>query len=176
MTWQNATSGFSLIELLTAFVLMSVALTGAVAGYRDWQQRSLIAEHLSLWTNTLRFARNYALISGKTTTLCPSDDTRAHCHGSDYAKGWLVFTGDDEIAENDDPRGRIIARSDGWHSALTLRSNFSRPVRFDANGRARANGRFVLCFNDDPRSIRGIFLIRSGRIRLAGNDELTDCL
>ncbi len=176
MAWRHATLGFTLVELLITLTLIAIALNGAVYGYRDWQKRTLISEHLNLWVKTLRFARNYALISGNATVLCPSSSI-VGCNGNDYAKGWLVFA---ENSHGDagryDSEDRIIARSDAWHSSLTLHSNFKTPVRFNSSGRTNANGRFVLCIDHDPGLMRGIFLIRSGRLRLTRSGELNECL
>lgn len=169
-------SGFTLIELLTALILAAVALSGAVYGYRDWHQRVLLNEHLNLWASTLRFARSYALISGRTTTLCPG--TKAiGCNGSDYANGWMIFTEVPLHADgNYDSTDSMVAHAAAWRRSLTLRSNFSIPLQFDALGRANTSGRFVLCTDDGSERMRGIFLIRSGRLRLAQDGELDSCL
>lgn len=168
--------GFTLIECLVALALTALTLTGAVLSYHNLQQQRLLSHHLSLWTSTLHFARLYALSSGKTVSACPSTDYTA-CENIGYESGWIVFAENpDGTVKQLDPGERVLTSSPAWRRSLSLRSNISEPLSFNARGQAFPAGRFVVCIDNDPEKSAGIIINPPGRTRRAGPGEIAQCL
>ena len=168
------TLGFTIIECLLTLALIAMLVTGAVYSQHNLTQRRLVEDTVSQWIHSLQFARNYALLTGQTTTICPSHS--GQCDSQDYTKGWLIFVdrrlGDQAYRDSNET---ILALAPPLDSRIRFVTNIQQPIRFLANGRTNANGHFVVCIASALSFVSGIFLIHSGRIRQAGEEELTQC-
>ena len=80
----------------------------------------------------------------------------------------------DGVRDSDE---RVLAASAPLNARLTLRANiFASRITFRSDGRASNSGRFIICADGRPANAAGVFVIRSGRFRLAESGEITRCL
>ena len=169
--------GFSIIEILLVLALTAILLIGTLHVGHTWYQQLLLSQHLSTWIQTLRLARTYALVTGQTTTICPSTTDLQCASDNHYETGWLVFAensaGIDGQLDADD---RLISVNSGWPQRLTLRTNFTQAIHFNPEGRLPGNGRFIVCRDHQRAHAVGIFVTRSGRLRTVQNEEIAQCL
>ena len=163
--------GFTLIECLLALALSALLLTGTIHTYQNFTSRNKVSYAMTGWVNTLRFARTHALVTGKTTTICPGISDL--CDHKNYADGWFVFTENiTGTSAHRDPNESIIATAAPLNTQLHLQTNIAYPIHFYADGRTNTNGHFMLCNQSGEASADGVFLIRSGRLRFADTEEL----
>ncbi len=175
-------SGFTLIEVLIVLAFAGAALSLSVHTYKQLSERRLLSQPLAALVKVLRFARSSAIGGGHAVTVCPSEDG-ASCAALGYERGWIVFTetGSGEKGVRDAGE-RILAVRGAFDSRLSLRANvFTSHVTFDADGRIgggkfMSGGRFVVCADNDSSKAAGVFVTRSGRLRVAKTGEIKQCL
>ncbi len=175
-------SGFTLIEILIVLAFAGAALSLSLHTYKQLSERRLLAQPLAALVKTLRFARSAAIGGGHAVTVCPSEDG-VSCAAAGYERGWIVFTETDGGAKGVRDAGeRVLAVRGAFDSRLSLRSNaFTSHLTFDADGRIGGGrliggGRFVVCADRDLSDAAGVFVIRSGRLRVARTEEIEGCL
>ncbi len=89
-------SGFTLIEVLIALVIIAILLTIALPSFDDTIVKSKVDAKANNLLRDFKFTRTEAIKRGISVTICPSLDA-ASCSGStDYADGWLVFVDENE--------------------------------------------------------------------------------
>lgn len=174
-------SGFTLIEILIVLGLVGAALSLSLHTYKQVSDRRLLSQPLAALVKTLRFARSSAIAGGRAVTVCPSEGG-ASCAGSGYERGWITFIEADGGTKGVRDAGeRILAVRGALDSRLSLRTNvFTSHVTFGADGRIGggrfiSGGRFVVCADRDPSKAAGVFVIRSGRLRIAKTGEIEKC-
>lgn len=175
-------SGFTLIEILIVLALAGATLSLSLHTYKQVSDRRLLTQPLTALVKTLRFARAAAIGGGHAVTICPSEDG-ASCADAGYERGWIVFIEAAGGAKGvRDVGERLLAVRGAFNSRLSLRTNvFTSHVTFDADGRVgggrfMSGGRFVVCADRDPSKAAGVFVIRSGRLRVAKTGEIEQCL
>lgn len=153
--------GFTLLELLTTLLLLSIATLLAAPSFnklvqnnRDEAMRTLLVSHLSL-------ARTQAVVHRKPHSLCGSSDGKT-CDGN-WSGSWLVRT-----------PGTLISHQSSPIQSTLCWVGFSREIVFQPNGATpTSNGRFVLCRNQ--KMVWSLTLNRQGRIRNSTNDPAPAC-
>jgi type IV fimbrial biogenesis protein FimT len=87
---RHAARGFTLIELMTAILVLGIVLGFAIPGFREMTRNNRIAGAQNDLLTALALARNEALHRSTTVSICASADG-ASC-GTDWTRGWIVFT------------------------------------------------------------------------------------
>ncbi len=169
-------TGFSLLELLAVTALIAIFLTWGVYGYRELFQNRTDKEEPRKFINALKFARSYALTSGRVIFVCPGE-SQARCLSRDYAQGWVVLEVlDPGYFATPPPNARLVNVGMPLLSGFSIKTNaFSDFVRFSEQGRAHTNGHFFFCRTGTRKALSGIVIIRSGRLRSSRESELSDC-
>lgn len=180
---KSNSSGFTLIELLVTLGISSLLLVSALTLPSYWVKQSKFLHHTNQLLEALEFARSYAMISGSATTICSSDGT-AHCAGTAYEKGWIIFAEHPDSTNGVPDHGEdILMVQQSIATDLSIRSKiFSRFITYNRFGRANFSGRFILCTGRHPQAISELVVNQSGRARslLYGENEQPpdnyDCL
>ncbi|MFG0807718.1 GspH/FimT family protein [Pseudomonas fluvialis] len=148
--------GFTLVELLTTLLLLSILAHLAVPALARMQQQNRNQAALEAANNLLQYARSQAVLRRQTLNLCPSHDG-VQCT-TDWNAPWLL---------SDIRSGERLSYS-ALHSASGLLrwSGFSNSIRFHRNGTSPlSNGRFFTCLENTID--QQLVINRQGRIRRA---------
>jgi type IV fimbrial biogenesis protein FimT len=85
--------GFTLIELMTAILVLGILLGFAVPSFREMTRNNRIAAAQNNLLTALNLARNEALHQNVTVSVCASTDGSTCASDlTDWKSGWLVFT------------------------------------------------------------------------------------
>jgi type IV fimbrial biogenesis protein FimT len=88
---KNRAQGMTLIELLTAILLVAILMGLAVPGFREFTQNNRTIAATNELVTALNLARSEALRRATTTIVCASAD-QASCSGAlDWTTGWIAF-------------------------------------------------------------------------------------
>lgn len=86
--------GFTLIELMTGIVVLSVLLAIAVPSFTETIRNNRTVAQTNELVVALNFARSEATKRGLPVTVCAADPAQAQCAGAtanDWVNGWLIF-------------------------------------------------------------------------------------
>ena len=158
--------GFSLIELLIVFSIISILSTFSVHGVRQLIDQKQQRNAVTALTSALMSAQAYSRSSGFKTILCPSvTGVRCDSH-SDWSNGWINYIDSDESHTLNNAE-RVIAVKNNVLEEISY--NLAAPgnpqkIIFYRNGRLWPNSSFTVChrkLNDGSK----IIMTQSGRIR-----------
>lgn len=82
-------AGFTLLELMTTLIVISVLLTVAVPGFFDTIRTNRAAANANELVTALSIARSEAIRRGARITLCATTDGTA-CNGN-WTQRWMLF-------------------------------------------------------------------------------------
>lgn len=161
--------GFSLLELLLTISIATILITVGLPSFSHLLKRHQSTLTANQLLGVLIYARQSAVDTGITITVCPSAD-HTSC-GSDWSKGLLVFRDDNRDGERNDDE-RLLRSFYPPDEEGTLRwSSFgsNRYLRFTPEGFTdNQNGSFIYCPKDKNNQYgRVIVVSRSGRARSA---------
>lgn len=156
---QNKQQAFTVIELLIALALMAILSLIATPVMTELIKHNRYASLRDELYSSLQYARARAIITGKTTEICASQDA-SHCNGS-WRDGWIA---------RDYPSSQTLQQytpAMGTHLQWT---GFTDSIRFLRNGTSTTgNGRMYAC--DQQQIAWQIVLNRQGRVRIAKSNE-----
>lgn len=167
--------GFTLIELLVTLSLIAFSLSLSTFSMREALDRNSLTSNAQRLEGVLQFARQFALISDKAVTVCPSPDGQTCSDGDNYAAGWIVFGENPAAANSKRDAGETVVSA---HPALgkpwaVVTRNLKR-IRFLPSGNASFAGRLFLCSERDVRHRYAIVINPNGSVR-PGNGDDHDC-
>lgn len=98
--------GFTLLEMMAAIAMLAFLLVMAIPSMQDARQRNRISSSTNEFVAALHLARIEALKRSDRVILCASDveESTPSC-GTDWSKGWIVITRDDELLRVWQPQG-----------------------------------------------------------------------
>lgn len=172
----NMTKGFTLIELMISISIISILLGGAIPSFGELINNRKIDHNLLELVQTLQLARATSIIERSKVTLCPN--TQNGICGSDWSKGYISFVdynGDRQINEND----KILTQINIDDKKLVISwkaFGYKKSLQWLSTGITNhQNGSFILCYGQDPKNARGLFITKAGRIRFSkdtNNDDI----
>lgn len=184
----NTVRGFTLVEMLFTLVIMllviAFALPATTRSLADYQLHQNARQlHLAFHQ-----ARTHAIFHRVPTLVCASRDGM-NCSSSagDWHNGWLVFADPDANGNCSLDPGNGICGESGLPLIISHRitdeqvqiaanRNVARQVRFGPMGLTEGfTGRLTLCHASQHVQGRGLVVPRSGRIRVASQQELLPC-
>jgi type IV fimbrial biogenesis protein FimT len=168
--------GFTIIELLVSIGLIAILLTMGVPSFSRTIEQNKLSTQINSLVSTLQYARSESVKTGKRVTVCKSNTgTGCVTAAAGYESGWIVFE-DDSPADGDlDAGEQLLKVHEALDSNLTLRGNnrFANFISYlPTGGIANADpsadqDHFVLCKGNDTAKSRAIYIITSGRTRVA---------
>lgn len=179
-------TGFSLIELMMALVIVAILAMAAGPSFESSIQRGRMAAGLSSVGDMLNVARSEAIVRTSFITACASSDS-ASCDTDDWERGWIVFADDgsgtgateaDGSINGDEAILRIGAPAKRGVTIRTQNFDDDDFITFDADGMAVSTGTFVFCDDRGATWAAALVLNVSGQSRLAvdntGGDDTVE--
>jgi len=180
--------GYSLIELMVAVGLVAVLASVAAPSFTSAMQSSRMTSHYNSLSASLTLARSEGIKRASNVSVCAMESDEA-C-GTDWNKGWFVFSDNGETVGNFDDGEEIIKRVtlDDPNLMITNSARLNpgiappadRPfIRFGPRGASnwRGSGFFQLCDDRGTAQSRAAIITLSGAVRKArrnASDELID--
>ncbi len=87
-------SGFTLIELFVALLIVAIVASSATYTYREWLTYADSERALLQLTSAITVTESYALSSGRALSLCKTLKGNT-CDAKSWSEGLLVFFDDD---------------------------------------------------------------------------------
>lgn len=164
-------SGFTLLEVIITIAIVAILASMALPSLQDFVSSNRISSVNSRFQMALSYARSEAIKRGTNVSVCVSNTAQTACDTSldDYAKGWIVFTGDFPL----DPTETILQVSGAVSEQLSIKNAgaFSDSVTFRSTGQATAalippNDRFYV--NKAGDTYTNVIITTTGRIKSCG--------
>ncbi|HEY5740480.1 MAG TPA: GspH/FimT family pseudopilin [Gammaproteobacteria bacterium] len=99
-------SGYTLLEILIAVILVSLLMAFAVPAMRAFTQNDRMITNVNTLIGHLNYARSEAVKRSQQVTVCASNDATT-CSGT-WSDGWIVYV--DADADNSFTAGEEIIR------------------------------------------------------------------
>ncbi len=166
--------GFSLIELLLVFAIISILSGFSILGAQQLLANRAHKNTLHLLKTSLYSAQSNSQNTGFTSVTCPSTDSKNCNSNSDWSNGWITYLDVDDNKELDPGETITLAR---WitDDKLTIKFNAAdrgKKIVFYSNGRLWPNGNFVVCHQAIATKYK-ITTSLSGRIRIEESEEFS---
>lgn len=88
---RNRSAGMTLIELMTALLVLSILVGIAVPSFREFAANSRVSAASSSLTTALSLARSEALRTSAVARACPTTNQTGCANSTNWSTGWLVF-------------------------------------------------------------------------------------
>lgn len=92
---KNRSQGMTLIELITAMLVLAILVGMAVPSFRDFAANSRTTAVTSDLVTALNLARNEAIRRSSPVVACASTDQATCSTDKDWTAGWIVFADPD---------------------------------------------------------------------------------
>ena len=125
--------GFTLLELMTAIVVLGVLLGIAVPTFRDVIRNNRITSQTNDLVSSLNYARSEALKRSNPVAVCSSADGATCANSNDWSTGWMMFT-DTNANGQVDAAEQILQTQPAAPAGITLNSTVQTFVRYSSTG------------------------------------------
>ena len=137
----KASTGFTLLELMTAIAVLGVLLAIGVPSFRDAIANNRTTTQANTLVSALNLARSEASKRGMAVSLCTAEDDDGDACGddTDWSRGWILFTDAIGVAGQIDagaPADEILQRFPAADNNIALDSSGSSFIRFSPRGEA----------------------------------------
>lgn len=88
---RNATSGFTLVELMVTLTLLVILVSIGVPSFRTYTANSATTDAANIMLGAINQARHEAVTRGLAVCLCQSDDGSSCGDSTAWESGWLLI-------------------------------------------------------------------------------------
>jgi len=131
---KNRAQGMTLIELMTALLVLAILMSIAVPSFRDFASDSRTTAATSDLVTALNLARSEALRRATPVVACASTDLKDCSGDNDWTDGWIVFA--DRNGNGDVDADELLQTWTGPEGQIEARGNADRAV-YNAMGMAQ---------------------------------------
>lgn len=167
--------GFTLLEIMITVAIVGVVTAIAVPSAGVYVKNSRLTSQINALVSDLHLARSEAVGNSQQMVLCPSANATS-CSGSDWAKGWIMFSDLDANGQVDSI-DTILRVQQALTSSNTLTSTgIGTRVIYDNRGfTSSTSGTFSLCDDRGTANIKTIAISKTGHIRKVKPSESSSC-
>ncbi|MBK6727724.1 MAG: GspH/FimT family pseudopilin [Xanthomonadales bacterium] len=154
-------TGFTLIELMIAVAIACVLLGIALPAYSAAKAAAHTATLRTALVAAMLDSRTAAVIHGRDTILCPSNDGLSCTNSFEWQHGFIAAIDSNDNERIDDADHRLLYQRETKDVRL-LTSSGRKRIQFQPNGsNAGSNATFTFC--DDRGPTRAISLVMNNR-------------
>ena len=155
-------SGFSLIELLLALLLVATIVVFGIPTLYGFVESTRVRTQTREFATSVSLARSLAITTATPVIICASRDG-TECNSKSWSDGWLIYADTDK---NEQPSKQELVN---FHQALPsplslVESKKSIKITFSFDGTLTTNFTFFLCGSSDKRAGK-ISILATGRSR-----------
>jgi type IV fimbrial biogenesis protein FimT len=163
--------GVTLIELMTAVVVLAILLGIGVPSFRSIMRENQIAAQSNNLLASLTLARSEAIKRGVRVSVCAANANGNNCAGTaSWGNGWILFADDFGSAGAIDASDTILQRWPAAADGVVLASE-DASVTFARTGRAEFARSFIITKQGcTGQQLRTIDIGASGRVNLRRQD------
>ncbi len=167
-------SGFSLLELLIAVVILSLLTTIAVPSFSNMQQVGGLTVGVNELAASFKRARSEAVKRAQRVTVCKSANVMLNTPSCDattsWQKGWIVYVDENENGNKDAAEQLIHVHGELQYGiSITTSAIFGANVSYNAMGSTTtagnvfASGDFTMNYATHTKTLS---LSPTGRVRV----------
>lgn len=153
--------GTSLLELLIVLTILGVFVSLSAPLLKDSLVRARLDSSLTQLTSSLNYAREHAVYSGRSISLCAGIQSMECDRHGDWSRGWQAFFSAPDATP---------LKSDQLHHAdiRFYKLQPTKPIIYTKMGfTPLSNTNFTICSTQLPYYQRKLFVSSYGRIRIA---------
>lgn len=172
---KHATSGFTLIELMTTLAVLAVVLAIGMPAMASIRKRAQASAALNQLTTSLATARIMAVSKNRSVTLCPSSDGSTCRTDLNWGAGWIIYL--DPAREAQPASSDLVMQRMDAPKGVSIRSTVGRHrVRYLPDGMSSGtNVSLSLCSTTDKQLIGRVVINNAGRARSEKPTSATAC-
>jgi len=170
-------SGFTVLELLSASTVIAVALSIGIPAMQDTVLDARLAGSVRSFVTAVQLARNEAAKRGDTVVLCQTQDLSTCAGGMSYSSGWIVFTDVEREAAPQRAADELLLRAESPALAGSILSNRAA-FEFRPFTKRSTNGTVTFCDRRGAEYARAVVVSYTGRPRVtlrAPGDKPLSC-
>ncbi len=161
----SCSSGFTLVEALTALAVTSICLVIGVPSYQGFVENQRASAAMHLLTSHMASARNTAVSYRIPTVVCPSNQAGGCRKDGDWSRGWLMFFDGDGNRQPDLREDILRDENAPIHPSLRILSSVGRSqLRYLPDGRSSGTNLTVRLCRED-KLLGRVIVNNAGRIR-----------
>lgn len=162
--------GFTLIDLMITLSLLLFSLSIGIPSLTMMLKKSEAKALRHTITNTMQFARSYSLTTGKTTTVCGTNDSM-ECVKRDFRQLTVfIDANDNKVVDGMD---EVLSVSQlNYNGSMWMTASLNRKyISFDYRGFSKQAGSFIYCKPQYPRVNSRVTISMPGRIYIARDSD-----
>ena len=158
--------GLTLVEVMITLTIAAILLTWAVPSLQDFIVRNRMSTEVNNLVATLYVARSESVKRLEKVKVCPANSDFSGCSGTDWEKGWIIFT---DVNNNNviNDTDTLIQEYPSLPSRFKIQGSADRPyIVFQPNGRSTGyTNTFKFCDSGGVANVRNVILSNEGRVR-----------
>jgi type IV fimbrial biogenesis protein FimT len=180
-------TGFTIIELMFALVLMAVVMAMAVPNFNQLIKNNRLTSQANEFITAINYARNEAIKRNMNVILCRSSTGTSCGGGTGWENGWIVYADTNSNAGLDNGEELKIFGALAGGNTLRGDASYTNTITYGPKGYVTVAGALILC--DDRNSSggtadaedfakgRAIIISATGRPRVtaAADSTFVDC-
>jgi type IV fimbrial biogenesis protein FimT len=164
----NKQQAFTLIELVITLAIIAILAGISLPSFKSLVGSSKITSEINALNGILQLSRTTAITKSEKVTICPSNDG-VQCT-KNWSQGYMAFIDFDgnrqldstdqllQLHRIEDKKIRVRWRAFRKNNSLQwLNTGITN----------HQNGSFEYCYQNEPNLARGLFITKSGRVRLS---------
>jgi len=164
---RQASNGLSLIELLIALAIISIAGGVVIPAFGSVIAENRLATQVNDFVSSLHLGKSEAVRRGARVIMCQSDNSQDCAALGGWQYGWLMFADSNHNRRRDRDEA-IIMVYQGTEGPVSITSGRRRRIVFQAVGTTPgSNATYTFCHTSYPGKVRAVILSNTGRPRLS---------
>jgi type IV fimbrial biogenesis protein FimT len=134
---ESKTNGFTLVELLTALIVLAILFGIAIPSFRNFILNNRTTTTQNDLVTAFTYARSEALRRGTPVSVCASKDASTCSGDVDWATGWIVFVDSGAATGTREPADANEVVLQAWASTsadMSVSGNTTSYIQYGPTG------------------------------------------